>query len=77
MLCYCDETDTLTWGDNDEGEYFFYYTPSYPWDRRDNEPQIIEEVHARIIAAIQRICDLSSEHIKRLIDNEVHEYGCG
>ncbi len=77
MLCHCDDTDTLTWGDNGDGEYFFYYVPSYPWDRRENEPQSIDEVHKRIKDAIQCICDLTREEIEKLIDNDIYEYGCG
>lgn len=26
VLCHCDDTDTLTYGDNGEGEHYFFYT---------------------------------------------------
>ena len=77
MLTFCDDTDTLTWDSNGEGEYFFYYIPSYPWERVENEPQSLEEVHERIIAAVQRVCDISGKEIEEMIDNEIYEVGCG
>lgn len=77
VLCHCDDTDTLTYGDNGEGEYYFFYTTSYPWERRDNEPASIEEVHERIIAAVQKLCDLTSDQIEKLIQDDLYEYGCG
>lgn len=32
MFTFCDDTDSLTYGDNGEGEYYFYYMPTYPWE---------------------------------------------
>ena len=77
VLCHCDDTDTLTYGDNGDGEYYFFYTTSYPWERRENEPASIEEVHERIIAAVQKLCDLTSDQIEKLIQDDLYEYGCG
>lgn len=77
MLCHCDSTGTLTWGDNGDGEYYFYYTPSYPWDRRENEPNSIVEVHERIKDAVQCLCSLTREQIEEFIDDDIYEYGCG
>ena len=77
VLCHCDDTNTLTYGDNGEGEYYFFYTTSYPWERRENEPTSIEEVHERIIAAVQKLCDLTSDQIEKLIQDDLYEYGCG
>lgn len=77
VLCHCDDTNTLTYGDNGEGEDYFFYTTSYPWERRENEPTSIEEVHERIIAAVQKLCDLTSDQIEKLIQNDLYEYGCG
>lgn len=77
LLCHVDDTGSLTYGDNGEGEYYFYYTPSYPWDRAENEPKSIADVHERIIAAVLRLCDMSREKIETLIDDDIYEYGCG
>ena len=77
MLCCCDDTDTLTYGNNGDGEYFFFYVPSYPWERRNNEPENIEEVHNRIIAAVQKICLVTSDEVEKIICDDIYEYGCG
>ena len=77
MLCHCDDTDTLTWGDNGEGEYYFYYTPSYPWNRQENESTSIAEVHERIKDSVQRLCNLTREQIEKFINDYIYEYGCG
>ena len=47
------------------------------WERRENEPASIEEVHERIIAAVQKLCDLTSDQIEKLIQDDLYEYGCG
>ena len=77
LLCHCDDTNTLTYGDNGDGTKYFYYTPSYPWNRRENEPQSIKEVHERIIAAVQEICTVPSQIVEEIIDDDIYEYGCG
>lgn len=38
VFTFCDDTDSLTYGDNGDGESYFYYPPSYPWERTENEP---------------------------------------
>lgn len=77
FLCHVDDSNLMTWGDTGDGEYFFFYTPSYPWERRENEPSSIQEVHEHIIKAVQRICDMSAEEIEAIIDNDIAEVGCG
>lgn len=77
MLCDCDETNTLSWGDNGNGEYFFFYCPTYPWSRRNNEPSSLDEVHERIKNAIIQLCNLPDKEIEKMIDNDIYEYGCG
>ena len=77
MLCHCDDTSTLTYGDNGDGEHYFYYIPTYPWNCRVNEPKNISEVHERIKNAVMRICDISEEQIKKLIDDDIYDVGCG
>lgn len=72
-----DDTNTLTYGDNGDGEYYFYYTPSYPWNRAENEPKSIADVHERIIAAVLRLCDISVEEIEAIIDDDIYDCGCG
>lgn len=77
LLCHVDDTDTLTYGDNGNGEYYFYYIRSYPWERKENESQSIEEVYERIIAAVTRLCDILPDEIRVLVDEDIYDYGCG
>lgn len=77
FLCHCDDTNTMSFGDSNDGDYYFYYVPSYPWERRYNEPLSITEVHERIIDAVQCICDLSRAQIEDMIDDDIYDYGCG
>lgn len=77
VLTHCDDTDSITYGDNGEGGYYFYYPPSMPWEMRDTEPKTVQEVHDRIIAAVQKITDLSPDEIDRMIDDELHVVGFG
>lgn len=76
LLCCCDDTSTLTYVGNGDGTYYFYYTPSYPWDRKENEPQSVKEVHKRIIAAVKKICTVSTNELEKIINDEIYDYGC-
>lgn len=77
FLTYLDDTNTLTYGDNGNGETFFYYVRSYPWEHVKNEPQSIDEVHSRIIDAVFKVCDLSRDEIDALIEDDIYEEGWG
>lgn len=77
LLTFCDDTDTITYGDDGEGSHYFYYPPSMPWDRREEDPKTIEEVHQRIIAAVQKVTDLSDGEIELMIDDELYVHGAG
>lgn len=77
ILTYCDDTNTLTYGDDGEGGAYFYYPPSMPWHRVQNEPDSIEEVHRRIIDAVKELTILSDEQIEKMIDDDLYVMGCG
>lgn len=77
VFTFCDDTDSLTYGDNGDGESYFYYPPSYPWERTENEPSSIVEVHERVIKAVLRLCDMTREQVEALIDDDIYDYGCG
>ena len=77
VLTYCDDTDSITYGDDGEGDYYFYYPPSMPWEMRETEPKTIREVHDRIIVAVQKITDLTPEEIDLMIDDELNVVGYG
>lgn len=77
LLTHCDDTDSITYGDDGDGGAYFYYPPSMPWHRTDNEPDTIEEVHRRIIAAVQVIADLTDDEIETMIDDDLYVVGIG
>lgn len=77
LLTHCDDTDSSTYGSDGEGSYYFYYPPSMPWEMRDTEPQSLQDVHERIIAAVQKIADLRPQEIDWMIDDDMHVVGFG
>lgn len=77
LLTHCDDTDSITYGDDGECGSYFYYPPSMPWQRTENEPNTLEEVHHRIIKAIQVITNLSHEEIDAMINDDLYVVGCG
>lgn len=77
LLCYCDDTDSLTFCDDGVGNEYFYYPPSLPWHRTDAEPDSAEEVHRRIIKAVQKLTNLTDAEIDAMIDDDLYEVGCG
>lgn len=71
MLCYCDDTYTLSYeGFGDE--MYFYYPPSYPWEQNSNRPENICEVHRRITDAVLRLCDIEREQVNALINDHIY-----
>ena len=48
-----------------------------PWDHVQNEPKSANEVHRRIVKAVQALTDLSEEEIESLIEDDLFEVGCG
>lgn len=78
LLTFCDDTNTITYGDTGGcGTSYFYYIPSYPWERTENEPQSVDEVHERIIDAVLKLCDMPREQIEDMINDEIYDVGCG
>ena len=77
VLCHCDDTDTLTYTSDGEGGEYFYYPPSMPWDHVPNEPKSEQDVIERIIAAVQRLTDMSDDQIREIVDLDLYVVGCG
>lgn len=77
MLCHCDNSEAMTYGDNGDGESYFYYTKTYPWERLETEPKSIEEVHSIIKDAVQRVCNLTRDEIEEMINDDIYDFGCG
>lgn len=77
LLSHCDDSNSLTYGDDGESGAYLYYPPSLPWERTENDPDTLEEVHRRIIKAVQRVTDLSDDEIEQMIDDELYVVGIG
>lgn len=77
LLCFCDQTDSLTFCDDGEGNVYFYYPPSMPWERRASDPKSEEEVIQRIISAVKGLTDLQDYEIREMIDRELYVVGAG
>lgn len=77
FLYHLDDSDTMTYGDNGDGEHYFYYPPNFPWAMGPNEPKTIEDVHRIIINAVMKICNVDEDVIERMIEDDLYEYGCG
>lgn len=77
LLTHCDDTNTLTYGDNGDGGIYLYYPPSMPWHRVPNEPDSQKEVHRRIIEAVMKVTDLDFHTIDEMINDDIYEVGCG
>lgn len=77
LLTHCDDTDSITYGDDGESGSYFYYPPSMPWHRTETEPDTLEEVHRRIIKAVQTVTSLSASEIETMIDDDLYVVGIG
>lgn len=77
LLCFCDQTDSLTFCDDGEGNVYFYYPPSMPWERSVSDPKSEEEVIQRIISAVKGLTDLQDYEIREMIDRELYVVGAG
>ena len=77
MLCHADDTNTLTFDTDGQGEYYFYYRPLYPWQMTDKDPVSLQEVHERIIDCVLCLCDMSRLEAESFIDNAIYDYGFG
>lgn len=77
LLCHCDKTDSITYGEDGDGGVYFYYPPSMPWHHTANEPKTLQEVHKRIVDAVKAVTVLSNEEIERMIDDDLYVVGVG
>lgn len=77
MLCHCDDTDSLIFGGDGDGNDYFYYPPSMPWHHTKNEPDSLLEVHNRIVDAVQKLTDMTREEILEVIQDDLYEVGFG
>lgn len=75
FLCMLDDTNTLSWNENGSIESFCYYVPTYPWNRKSNEPVSKTEVHERIVDVLILVTDLTRNEAGMLIDDNINEVG--
>lgn len=75
MLTFCDDTDCMTYAGDDDGGDYFYYPPSMPWHRWESDPQSLDDLHQRIVLAVQKVTDLSPDEILALVDDELYVVG--
>lgn len=77
LLTFCDDTDTLTYGDDGEGTPYFYYPPSMPWQQGVRDPLTLDDCKRNIVKAVQRISDMTEEEIMNIIDEDLYVIGYG
>lgn len=70
-LLFGDEHQSLVYSTDTEAEGYIYYPPSMPWERKEDEPTSIEEVHDRIVKAVQSVANMDEADILSLIDDEL------
>lgn len=71
ILYACDSTKLLTYGEDEDGMSYLFYPSSMPWQRRNDEPENLKQVHDIIINAVQKISSLSRKEIERMIDDDI------
>ena len=77
LLCFCDDTDSLTFCNDGDVNTYFYYPPSMPWERSVSDPKNEEEVIQRIISAVKGLTDLQDYEIREMIDRQLCVVGAG
>lgn len=77
FMCHLDDSDTFTYGEDGYSESYLLYPPSYPWNRKENEPADVAEVHKRLVKIILQITNLTEQQAQKLIEDDMYEYGCG
>jgi len=76
FLCDLDDDNIFNWDDDGNGRSFFLYMPSYPWQRKENEPQTLNQVRDRMVKLLKIVCDASSEDLYNTL-GYISDWGCG
>lgn len=71
VLFYCDDSETMTYDYDGDGGIYFIYPPTFPWERRHNEPKSVGEVISNIIKAVQKITDMTSAEVRDIVDRNL------
>lgn len=72
VLCCCDDSGTMTYDSDRDGGVYFLYPPTFPWDRRGNEPKSVDEVINNIIKAVQKITNMTSVEVRDIVDRNLN-----
>lgn len=75
LFCGLDDSRKLTWIYGGNTDYFLY-KPSYPWERKKDDPRSIEDVYGYFVGLLRKITDLSEQEIIGLIDDDIDTCGC-
>ena len=77
FLARLDDHGVLSFGDNNDGQSYCYYAPTYPWFVTDNDPKSLQEAREYVKDVVRKVCDIDEDVLDRIIDNDIYEYGCG
>ena len=81
FLCELDETETMSWNDDANGESYFLYEPRYPWHIKENDPKSYEEAEEIILNVLNKVCDIDMDNTRSIDEIRQHiydisTYGC-
>lgn len=68
LLSRLDDTQTLTYSGDGNGNNYLFYPPSFPWQRIENEPETAEQVIENITKLVRSVTDMTAEEITQMID---------
>ena len=52
-------------------ERFIFFPPAMPWQRKENEPKTLEEVHQMIVKLVCSITDMTADEVLKEIDDDL------
>ena len=76
FLCDLDEDKIFSWNDDGQGAPYFLYFPSYPWQRKENEPTDVNEVTDKMVKILHKVYDMPINELRKMI-HYISTYGCG
>lgn len=75
LLYNLDETDCLSYRTYREDEQYLFYEPTFPWERKEEEPETLEDAQEMIIRMIQKVTNVSADQILSMINYELFVEG--
>lgn len=68
FLCDLDETNTLSFDTNGDGNEYLFYPRIYPWSAHENEAETEAEAADRIAKVICQVYDMVPEDVYEKLD---------